>query len=193
VDILKSMNVVSIAFGVESGSASVLKYLKGSGVTVEQNARAVELANRNGLIAFGYLILGAPGETKEEARKTLRFARDHLGEMFHWSLLTPLPGTPIWDLALRAGIVSEDMDWGRLKANYDWDIDNAVLVNDAMTRDDLRELHDEFLRLQKRRIAKRVARDALRRPGEFANRWLAHPAQAARAVKAHLSRSKQAY
>lgn len=192
-DLLKSMNVLSIGFGVESASPRCLEYLKGSHITIQQNAQAIELARLNGFITFGYLIIGTPGETVEDARMTLRFARKYLDDMFHFTLLTPLPGTPVWDLAKRKDLVSDDMDWGRFVSSYKWDLDNAILVNDAMTRDELKMVYGEFLRAQKSEIASKFVKESLRHPQRLIRDWLIHPRRSARGLAHFISRREQAY
>ena len=193
VDLLRSINTVAFGLGVESGDPETLAYLKRDTVTVDENVRAIETIRAQGLTAFGYLMVGAPGETVERARRTVRFARRHLGEMFHVSLLTPLPGTPVWELACERGLARDDMDWSLLQANYDWDVDRAILVNDAMTRDDVRRVYGELVRFQKGRRAGRFLREAVAGPGRFGRQWLAHPRRAARALGAFWESSEQAY
>jgi radical SAM superfamily enzyme YgiQ (UPF0313 family) len=114
VRILKSMNVVEIGFGIESGSDRVLRYLKGPTVTVKQNYAAIKLALANGFTVWPQLVVGCPKETVDDIKKTLEFTRIPGINNFQIGLLTPLPGTPLWDYALGEGLVSSDMDWSRL-------------------------------------------------------------------------------
>ncbi len=193
VALLKTMNVAAFGFGVESGDSAVLASLKGDQITIEQNIHAIETVRRMGLIAFGYLIVGAPGETLAQARRTVDFARRHLDGQFHMSLLTPQPGTPIWDLALKKGLVTNDMEWERLNANYQWDIDNALLVNEAMTRDEVRQIHAELVAAQKRAHAGAFVREALKNPLPTARRHLLRPRESIRSLWRFWKRKRQLY
>jgi radical SAM superfamily enzyme YgiQ (UPF0313 family) len=179
---LKSMGVISIGFGFESASPKILKYLKGPQITTADNQRAVDLVRAAGLHLHGYFILGTPGETTEDVRMTYDFIRKNLGANFGMSLLTPYPGTPLWDLAVAKGLVNWQMNFGWLAANSRWDIDQAVLVNSAMTRKELRTWYRRFVALKKaeetRAFVKRVVGSR-----ERAARILMHPARTFREAR----------
>jgi len=57
VKILKSMNMVAVEMGLESGCDSPLKYLKGGSVTVEDNWRSVNLLKDSGIQANASFII----------------------------------------------------------------------------------------------------------------------------------------
>lgn len=113
-DLLKSINVVQIAYGFESGSERVLDFLKRGSATVERNRLAAELTNRYGIGVGGQFMIGAPGETEEEMRETIDFVAAHPMSHVHISVTTPLPGTELWEICKEQGLVHDDMDWRRL-------------------------------------------------------------------------------
>lgn len=112
--LLRSLGVGNLNFGFESGSDRMLDYLKVGSVTVEKNRRAVTTCKRHGLVVYGSLMFGCPGETIEEMRQTLGFidfARRE-GADYLWSFVaTPFPQTPFWEEAKKRGRISDDMDW----------------------------------------------------------------------------------
>lgn len=113
-EILHQMNVGEVGLGVESGSQKTLNYLKSGGLTIEDNARAVRILKKHHIIAYCSFIIGSPDEDIADLMETINFIKDNHISYYAISILVPFPGTQIWDDALLAGMVSEDMDWDRL-------------------------------------------------------------------------------
>jgi radical SAM superfamily enzyme YgiQ (UPF0313 family) len=115
IELFKSLNVVDIGIGVESGCQKTLDYMS-KRYTVEQAAIALEKLARNGFHTEASYIVGFPNETVEDARETFEFIRKHQKGLYRIYPLVPLPGTPIWDIAMEKGVVCEDnsMNWERL-------------------------------------------------------------------------------
>jgi anaerobic magnesium-protoporphyrin IX monomethyl ester cyclase len=118
---LKRMGVVKIDLGLESGSDRVLRTLKGKDVSAEINLEAVKTINRHGIGTYCCFMLGSPGETREDVEKTrdlIRKVLDSSPKNFcQVSVTTPLPGTPLWDEAVRRGLDPERMDWRQYSLN----------------------------------------------------------------------------
>lgn len=107
--LLKRMNVTVCDFGLESGSQSVLNYLKKGTLTVEQNRSALKLCKQYGMKTIGTCIIGSPQETVEDFQKTRELVLDsNLDEPYVFQL-TPLPGTDVWTYAKSKGIVNDDI------------------------------------------------------------------------------------
>ena len=162
--ILKEMNVVTVNMGLESGSEKTLSFLKGESVSVETNSRAIETLYRYGINTHGTFIIGCPGETEDDIRKTESFIKKSKLSSFEVYILTPYPGTAIWSLAEEKGLVSNDMDWSRL-AQEPKRVDlNKVLMADLV---DPKTLYRYYIRLQRlkksRRLYSRIA-TAFRNP-----------------------------
>lgn len=116
-DLFKELNFTELEFGIESGTQRILDYLKNTGkksCTVEQNWKALRLSREAGINVLAQLIIGSPDETIEEVEKTLEFT-EIPGTRYQICLLTPLPGTTLWQHCLEKGLVSEDMDWSKLR------------------------------------------------------------------------------
>lgn len=106
--LLKQMNITSISFGLESGSQKVLDYLKKRTATVEQGKSAVKLCHDYGFKVSGLFILGSPGETEEDMKKTIEFAKDSNLSTIQAYQATPLPGTEMWQTALKQKTIKKD-------------------------------------------------------------------------------------
>lgn len=150
--LLKSMNVVTVAMGLESGNDAVLKYLKGDAFSVEKNGLAVEALRRHGIHAHGSFILGSPAETPETIEDTLRFIRRTPLSIFNIYVLTPLPGTPVWAMAEEAGLVGETMDWSRLAIDFQSNWRQAILLPGNLSREEIYRAYRRLRNLRARRM-----------------------------------------
>lgn len=85
-----------ITLACESGVQRVLDKIINKRLPVETIMPAIEKAKRAGLLVHTFWILGFPGETREEMQKTIDFALQCGADSFSFSVLAPLPGTPIY-------------------------------------------------------------------------------------------------
>ena len=97
---LKRCNFKWLEIGVESGSPEILRRM-GKGITLEQVERAVEHAKAEGLRIWCKFILGHPHETRRDMMSTAAFIARINPDRLSVSLMTPYPGTPIFDMAVR--------------------------------------------------------------------------------------------
>lgn len=155
--LLKEMNVFHIGIGFESGSESVLKFLKSGTVTVEQNKQALCLAKKYGFDVEGCFIVGSPGETKEDMMKTYNFIKRSSIDSFGVQVMTPLPGTKIWEIAKERKLVSDMVNFDDL---YDFNpityIENYdrykhFLMTDEVSRELFLKIYRKFQVLQLKR------------------------------------------
>ena len=120
---MKSAGCEAILFGIESGSQKILDYY-GKPITPNESALAVRKARKAGISAIvGTFILGAPIETREEIRATLKFARsiDLDGAIFFPLMVIPM--TSIWHELKEQGYLTQGLEeqyWEHSK--YVWDI-----------------------------------------------------------------------
>jgi anaerobic magnesium-protoporphyrin IX monomethyl ester cyclase len=94
---MKDAGCVSVWFGVESGSQHVLDEMR-KGISPEQTIKAVGWVRELGLKPAPNVLLGFPGETKESALRTIKFAQKiSPDDVAYYNISTPLPGTPLYD------------------------------------------------------------------------------------------------
>ena len=141
--ILKDLNIKSMNFGFESGSERILKWLKGDTVTVEDNKKACLLGKKYGIKVYGSFIFGSPGETIEDMKKTLELIKfmykNGAYKLWHF-VMTPFPGTVIWEIAKERGKVNDDMDWKLLRhENYK----KPLLLDDNITLEGFQKVYFE--------------------------------------------------
>jgi anaerobic magnesium-protoporphyrin IX monomethyl ester cyclase len=98
--LLKTANFETLELGVETGNPDMLREIK-KGITLEQVEYAVALAKANGLRVWCKFILGHPHETHATIRDTMGFITKINPHQLSVSIMTPFPGTPIHEMALR--------------------------------------------------------------------------------------------
>jgi len=103
---MRKAGIRGIIFGLESGNQDVLDFYNKKS-TVEQNRRAVEIANRCGLFTFGFFILGSPIETEEHLKRTVAFAKNTPLDSATFYLLDYTYGSQLWDEAHAKGLIEE--------------------------------------------------------------------------------------
>ena len=97
-DHMKEAGLAKINMGVESASQRVLDDIYNKGITVEGVKQALRLANDRGIFVQGYFMLGAPGETVEEMKRTVDFAAKQPFDDAVFDITTPFPHTMLWDM-----------------------------------------------------------------------------------------------
>lgn len=98
--LLKTANFEVLELGVESGNPDMLLSIQ-KGITLDQVEHAVALARQKGLRVWCKFILGHPHETHETVRDTMNFIAKINPDQLSVSIMTPFPGTPIHEMALR--------------------------------------------------------------------------------------------
>jgi intein/homing endonuclease len=78
--------------------------------TIEQSKRFSRVAHKLGFILHGCFMFGFPGETPEEAQKTIDFAKSLPLDTVQFSGITAYPGTAIYEWAKQKGYLIPK-DW----------------------------------------------------------------------------------
>jgi anaerobic magnesium-protoporphyrin IX monomethyl ester cyclase len=135
---LKDMNISWVYIGLESASDAVLQRINKQ-ATVEQNVRALRLLKELGFSVTASFMLGMPGETADDMKRTAEFIERNLGTLFDEFMVYPVipfPGTRIWRDAVSLGKVSENPPPETLRrATFTFHPDDYVYLNDAAPRD----------------------------------------------------------
>lgn len=85
-----------ILFGIESGNSELLKKVN-KGTTLELARKAITLTKKAGIETRASFILGLPDETPKMTDETIEFAKKLNADITQFSLLTPYPGTKMYD------------------------------------------------------------------------------------------------
>ncbi|KKL11611.1 hypothetical protein LCGC14_2544060, partial [marine sediment metagenome] len=101
---LKGAGCQVIHLGIESGSNKTLKTMR-KGITLKQIR---ETAREIGIETRGYFMLGYPGETTQDIKKTLKFSRNLGLDWASFTITLPHPRTEIGEEAVKRGLVKKD-------------------------------------------------------------------------------------
>ena len=93
--------------GVESGNQKILNIMK-KGITLEQVRKACESAYKLGFHIKTYFIIGNAGETVETMDDTIKFMCSLPVHYSSINLMTPLPGTELWDTVEKYGAFDKE-------------------------------------------------------------------------------------
>ena len=93
-----------ITLACESGVQRVLDEVINKRLPLETIIPAIEKTKKAGLLVHTFWILGFPGETYKEMQKTINFALNSGADSFSFSILAPLPGTPIYRQAYKESL-----------------------------------------------------------------------------------------
>lgn len=110
-EIAKEAGCRQVGFGFESGSQRILNILKKGRTTVEQNAEAIRLCKKAGILSFASFMVGNPTEEIDDLEATYRFVKEHDIDMVGAMITTPYPGTELWDWCKKNNLIPEKVDW----------------------------------------------------------------------------------
>jgi len=106
---LKKAGLKRTAFGVESGDPDVLLSIDKK-IDHDTIRQAFKNAKSVGIETIGFFIIGLPGETEESMDRTIEFACEVDPLIANFSMMTPYPGTKVYEIAKRQGRLLLD-DW----------------------------------------------------------------------------------
>jgi len=129
-----------VQFGVESGSERVLQSI-GKRISTAQVRAAVLAASQAGIqeVACGFIV-GHPADTEESIRETIEFGlqlRQLGATRLTLSLLTPYPGTSVYENRDQLGVRLLTTDWEQ------YTFSRVVAENAHLTAEPLRQLYAE--------------------------------------------------
>lgn len=92
---LKKSGCFRVWIGAESGSQKIID-LMDRRVEVEQVQQMIQLARRYGLQAGTFIMVGYPGETKEDIYATVQHLKNADPDLFTITVAYPIKGTPLY-------------------------------------------------------------------------------------------------
>ena len=104
---MKQAGVKYLAYGVESGNQDVLDFYNKK-ITLQQIKKAVKLAREMNFFIIATFILGAPIETKEHIKNTIRFACSLPIDVAGFGPLIYQKGSQLWNEAVSNNKISEE-------------------------------------------------------------------------------------
>jgi len=96
--LMAKSGAVSVTIAVESGDQRVLNEIINKRLDLNDVRHAASCLQDAGILTFAFFIIGFPGETETEVRRTLHYAKDlsrEFGTINNLFVATPLIGTPL--------------------------------------------------------------------------------------------------
>jgi len=114
VEKMKKAGCWILFLGIESGSQKILDAI-GKRITIEQAKEAVKIIKDAGIQVLGSFIIGFIQDTKETIKETIKFAKSLNLDYAEFSILTPYPGTPIYEYVEKNNLLLTK-DWSKYTA-----------------------------------------------------------------------------
>ena len=160
--LMKRANCSGLYFGLESGSNRILK-LMDKQMTVEDNIKMSKIVHNSGIPSAASILLGLPGESREEMEATLRAMREIKADILDINSYVPLPGAPLYDSMSEED--KEKIDWGKVALKS---LDNYFLT--SVSRDEFERYLYEAYAIANNLYRKTVIRYMARAPLRFMDR-----------------------
>ncbi|MDD5472783.1 MAG: radical SAM protein [Candidatus Methanoperedens sp.] len=94
--LMKQAGFYRVAFGVETGSQKILDNII-KNLKIEEIVNAFELCRTVGIETTAFFMFGLPGETEEDLKTTIKFAKKLKPDIAKFDIMIPLPSTPIFE------------------------------------------------------------------------------------------------
>lgn len=129
-----------IGFGIDALYENTLEKVKPEqNITMEKTYKALELANAMGIIVRTFIIIGYPWETKEDLENAKEILKKLPIDEIRIGLLTPLPGSAIYDEYKKEGLILTD-DFSK------YTTDEYILKNPDFNPEAMAEFREEMFR-----------------------------------------------
>ena len=128
--------------GYESGSDEILKNIK-KGITTNDSRRFTKDAKKARLMILGDFIFGMPGETKETADQTIKFAKEVKPNIVQFAVATPIPGTEFYMWVKENGfLLVDDLELSLDKEGFQ----KCIVSYPKFTKEDIENYVDRALK-----------------------------------------------
>jgi anaerobic magnesium-protoporphyrin IX monomethyl ester cyclase len=148
-----------VLLGVENSDPSILGDFK-KGITPEEAKTAVKLLKENGIFAHAMFIIGGRKDTVKSISSLIEFANELDPDFGMFGILTPFPGTEIFEEARQNGWI-EDFNWSH------YDMIHAIMPTERLSRaevqEELYECYRSFYGSWRRRLKGIFSRNELAR------------------------------
>ncbi|MEK7447853.1 MAG: radical SAM protein [Planctomycetota bacterium] len=95
-EIMKKAGCYRIFYGIESGNSEILKKIRKAS-NVKRIEEIIKKTDKIGISAFGYFLIGSPGETLETCRQTINFAKRLPLDFAIFNCLVAFPKTELYE------------------------------------------------------------------------------------------------
>ena len=156
---LKESGLSWVLLGVENSNPSTLDAFK-KGITPQDAKTAVKLLKNNGIFAHAMMIIGQRKDTLESIGRLKEFANELDPDFIMFGILTPFPGTEIYEEANRNGWIM-DKNWTH------YDMIHAIMPTETLSVNEVQEqlygCYRDFYGSWSRRVGGILSKNMLKR------------------------------
>lgn len=105
--LMQRAGCIRLRYGVESGDPDILRSMN-KGITLDQVRDVFKWTRQAGIETFAYFMIAYIGETPETIKRTMSFANELDPDLVMFTVTTPYPDTPLFDMVADQGIVDRD-------------------------------------------------------------------------------------
>ena len=109
--LMKESHCKKISFGVESGSARIIKSIR-KDIDVNRVKDDFKLVRKFKIPTQAFFMIGFPDETMPDIELTEKLIKEIRPDFLFLSACTPYPGTQIYDVMQQSGFLTS-LDWGK--------------------------------------------------------------------------------
>jgi anaerobic magnesium-protoporphyrin IX monomethyl ester cyclase len=109
-DKLKQAGTETMCVGIETAVWRVQKLIK-KNLRIEKVETLLDLAAKYKITTIGFMMMGFPGETVREIKESIQWASRSKLDYTFFSIVTPYPGTELYETAVRNGYFSGTSDF----------------------------------------------------------------------------------
>ena len=128
---MKKSGCYQTTFACESGSQRVLDSIIKKNIKVSTFKDNIKKAKNAGLFVHSFWIVGFPGESNDEMKKTIEIASESGADSFSLSIFNPLPGTPLYHK-----VIKENLWWNSNKTIDNMTFRNSLIKVDGFSNDE---------------------------------------------------------
>ncbi|MFH1507997.1 MAG: radical SAM protein, partial [Candidatus Omnitrophota bacterium] len=147
---MKKAGFYRLCFGLETGNPQSQIIIK-KRVNLEKAKEVIKVANSLGFWTSATFILGFPHETMLEFNNTIRFTQETNMDFAIFYLLTPQPGTEVYNILKEQGLIDLDRyidpkseDWYKIGITYCNGFKTSLFSNQEL-QDILAKAYKDFL------------------------------------------------
>jgi anaerobic magnesium-protoporphyrin IX monomethyl ester cyclase len=104
-----------VQLAIEAGDQEVQNSHVDKKVKISRVPEVIEMLKSRGIETRGLFMVGFPGETRAQIQRTIDLALSLDLDDFYISLVTPLPGTPLFDECVEKGLLTEQYNFGDVR------------------------------------------------------------------------------
>lgn len=151
IKLMAESGAYQLTFNIESGSQRVLREIIDKVVPEKEKVKElVRICHDNGIQVHGQLMIGLPGETREEIEQTLNYPYEVEFDSVSFFIANPLPGSRLFEICKEKGYLKKDrkVDFKSSEIVIPKDDPNFVMPGEEMERlvEEATRKYNEFIK-----------------------------------------------